>query len=407
MEKTYSRINWQNQPSTATALGAGNLNKMDAAINVIDDRVIQVDLAKADKSSVNQMVSNVAMDADTGILTVTLVDGTITTYDLDIEKVVTNFDLNDADQLVLALADGTAKTVDLSRLVTNYTFSDTATIALSNNNKTITATVKQGSITGDHLQANYLADITQQALHASGSAGEAADSALTAKRYAVGGVVEGDATDNAQYYKQQAQLAAEQAQAVTDISIATPQKAGLVKSGGDISVAEDGIVSVVPFGAADVSYTDTHSIGGVDLQTVVDLLADRVLNQLLSLDNIINNQAVTEPGFAADARQLNPTIPGSLASLLMGVDGSIYYKEYHHRDYDTTDPADMLRHFYPSMPSGIVLARITAKSGTSLALIQRYSAIHGSYIMFGYGTLPIFEQLQSGAWKGTKTITIS
>lgn len=159
--------------------------------------------------------------------------------------------------------------------------------------------------------------------------------------------------------------------------------------------------------AADVSYTDTHSIGGTDLQTVVDLIADRVLNQLLSSDNIINNQAVTEPGFAADARQLNPTIPGSLASMLIGAEGGIYYREYHHRDYDTTDPADMLRHFYPDMPTGTVLARITAKSGTSLALIQRYSAAHGSYIIYGYGTLPMFEQLQSGAWKGTKTITIT
>lgn len=42
MNKAYTRINFQNSPSTATPLNATNLNKMDKAINDLDDRIIEL-----------------------------------------------------------------------------------------------------------------------------------------------------------------------------------------------------------------------------------------------------------------------------------------------------------------------------------------------------------------------------
>lgn len=42
MNKAYTRINFQNAPSTATPLNATNLNKIDKAINDIDNRVIEL-----------------------------------------------------------------------------------------------------------------------------------------------------------------------------------------------------------------------------------------------------------------------------------------------------------------------------------------------------------------------------
>jgi hypothetical protein len=42
VNKAYSRINFQNAPSTATPLNATNLNKMDKAINDLDDRIIEL-----------------------------------------------------------------------------------------------------------------------------------------------------------------------------------------------------------------------------------------------------------------------------------------------------------------------------------------------------------------------------
>lgn len=52
MNKAYERINWQNKPSTATKINATNLNKMDLALDTIDDRVIELDTNKQDKSIV-------------------------------------------------------------------------------------------------------------------------------------------------------------------------------------------------------------------------------------------------------------------------------------------------------------------------------------------------------------------
>jgi hypothetical protein len=41
--KAYNRIIWQNEPSTDTPLNATNLNKMDVALNEIDNRVLQLE----------------------------------------------------------------------------------------------------------------------------------------------------------------------------------------------------------------------------------------------------------------------------------------------------------------------------------------------------------------------------
>ena len=43
MNKAYERINWQNKPSTVTKINATNLNKIDLALDTIDDRVVALD----------------------------------------------------------------------------------------------------------------------------------------------------------------------------------------------------------------------------------------------------------------------------------------------------------------------------------------------------------------------------
>ena len=47
MNKAYSRINWQNKPSTQTPIDADNLNRMDLALDTIDDRVIALDTGES------------------------------------------------------------------------------------------------------------------------------------------------------------------------------------------------------------------------------------------------------------------------------------------------------------------------------------------------------------------------
>lgn len=41
--KIYSRVSWQNEPSTATPLNQTNLNNMDATIDVLDSRIVNID----------------------------------------------------------------------------------------------------------------------------------------------------------------------------------------------------------------------------------------------------------------------------------------------------------------------------------------------------------------------------
>ena len=48
MEKAYQKINWENYPSEKSPINESNLNKMDNALDVLDNRIIKQDTEKAD-----------------------------------------------------------------------------------------------------------------------------------------------------------------------------------------------------------------------------------------------------------------------------------------------------------------------------------------------------------------------
>ncbi len=143
--------NWLNLPSQGTPINETNLNYMDRGIKEADNRIVQLDAKKAELSLVNTLVKEITLDTETGILTVTQQNGTVATYDLAIEKVVTNFDINDDNELVLTLADGTEKVIDLTRFV--YDVDSTTTISMQIQDRTITARIVDGSVTMDKLDA--------------------------------------------------------------------------------------------------------------------------------------------------------------------------------------------------------------------------------------------------------------
>lgn len=70
MNKAYERINWQNKPSTTTKINATNLNKMDLALDTIDDRVVTLD---------GSLVTDISGLDDVAISTPT--DGQVLKYD--------------------------------------------------------------------------------------------------------------------------------------------------------------------------------------------------------------------------------------------------------------------------------------------------------------------------------------
>lgn len=214
--KLFTRINWKNRPSTATALNETNLNKSDYALDKIDDRVITLDTTKADISVVNEMVSDIDIDETTGIITVTYKNGSTKTFDTNLEKIAVNFDFDkNTQQLILVMPDGTRQYIDLSAFITQYEFSDSDTIAFSvNSSGTISAIIKSGSVTDDMIESGYLANIKIEAGKAKTysenaylSQQNAEIDATNAQSYAIGGTGsrDGEDTDNAKYYKEQAQ----------------------------------------------------------------------------------------------------------------------------------------------------------------------------------------------------------
>ena len=209
--KIFNRINWLNRPSTNTPLNATNLNAGDSAIDKLDDRIVQLDVLKADAQVVNGMVADISVNDANGVITITYKNGSTKTYDTNLEKIATNFTYDYSTQrLVLTLSDGSKQYVDMSALITQYEFKDSTTIAFSvDKTGKISASVKNGSITDAMLETGYLANITAQATKAESMANSATtssnsayDNAKLSQSYAIGGsgVRDGEDIDNAKYY---------------------------------------------------------------------------------------------------------------------------------------------------------------------------------------------------------------
>lgn len=174
MQKIYSRINWENLPSEKTAVNESNLNKMDLAVDNLDDRIVAMDAAKVDLVKANELVKEILWNEPMGVLTVVKMNGSRAVIDTKLEKLAVNFTYNpQTQQLVIALDDGTVQNVDLSSLITEYEFLDSDTIAFEITGGKVKAIVKNGSITEDMLQPNFLADVKVEAEKAKASASAA------------------------------------------------------------------------------------------------------------------------------------------------------------------------------------------------------------------------------------------
>lgn len=160
----YYITDWKNEPKQETPINRTNLLKIENGIKEADNRIVQLDAKKAEQSLVNTLVKEITLDTETGILEVTQQNGSVATYDLAIEKVVANFDINDDNELVLTLADGTQKVIDLTRFV--YSVDSTANIAMIIKNRTITAEIVDGSVTMAKLDASIQMELRQYMLDA-------------------------------------------------------------------------------------------------------------------------------------------------------------------------------------------------------------------------------------------------
>lgn len=184
---------WRNKPDISTPILAEQLNRMETSMDVMDDRIVLFDTTKANQTDMLTCVASITLNTTTGILTVTLKNGTSSTIDTGLSKLAINFDYDDDptsphyQQIIMEMKDGTYKYIDLSALITQYEFTNTSTIAWTiGGDGKISAQVVNGSITAEKLQPNYLADVTAQANAAATSASDAEDSAEDAEAWAVG-----------------------------------------------------------------------------------------------------------------------------------------------------------------------------------------------------------------------------
>ena len=232
--KIYARNYWVN--NTPPAINEVNLNNLENGVSTLDDRVVTLDKTKLDQSTANTMVKEVTFDESTGIFTVTKLNGSTFTIDTKLEKIAVNFRFDKENQvLVIVLDDGTEQQVDLSALITQYEFLDSDTVAFTiSADGNVSANIKNGSITDEMLEPNYLANITVEAGNAQASANAAAQSASDAdydaklaQSYAIGmsGIRAGEDTDNAKYYKEQAQDSSNSASNSASSALASSQTA--------------------------------------------------------------------------------------------------------------------------------------------------------------------------------------
>lgn len=212
LNKVYTRINWEDYPSENTDLDAYNLNQMDSAIDALDNRIISQDSLKVDKSAINGNIADWTMDETTGVITITKYNGEKVIFDLNIEKIPVEFSMSDDGIITMTTEDGTQFKADIGSMIPVLTFEDSATIAVSvtgtGKNKTYSFSIKTGSVTDAMLQPNYLADIRVESANASAYAQSANAKSVLAESYAIGGTGtrEGEDTDNAKYYMEQAKL---------------------------------------------------------------------------------------------------------------------------------------------------------------------------------------------------------
>ena len=183
---------------------------MDAALDEIDDRVIGMDIGKADVATVATLVKSITVNDATGEITITKENGSTVVLQTTLNKIAINFGYDyDTQELLLTLNDGTVARIDLSSLIQNNEFDDTETIALSvSAGGIVTAHIIDHSIGDEKLRTDYLADIRTAEAHADAyqqaSEGFSFDSEAWAKGTRAGNPVQSGQDgyeDNSKYYK--------------------------------------------------------------------------------------------------------------------------------------------------------------------------------------------------------------
>lgn len=184
MNKVYTRINWRNAPSEETPLNETNLNRIDYAVNEMDNRIIEQETTKVNVADIADNIKSWTMNETTGVITLEKYSGEQVIFDLNIEKIPVNFSMSNAGVITMTTSDGTSYTADIGSMIPILTFSDSDQIAVTTTgtgiNKTYSFSIKTGSITSSMLETDYAAAISVANANMQASVTAAATSATSA-----------------------------------------------------------------------------------------------------------------------------------------------------------------------------------------------------------------------------------
>ena len=293
---------WRNYPNVSTPIVQDELNRNETTVDIIDDRVITLDSTKANQTDLLQSMKTVSYAPSTGTFTFTLWNGSTIIVDTDIEKIAVNFDYDDDptsahyQNLIITLEDGTKKYVDLSALITEYEFTDSGTIAFTvAQDGSVSAIVKDGSITEAKLEPNFLALVRIEVSKAQGYS-------ETSEAWAVGkrngsDVPPTDETyhNNAKYYSEQAD-ALGQAQAENSEAWAVGQRGGTDVPSTDVTYQNN---SKYYSNQASQSAT-TASNAAVDAQGILEEIEQKVGETVFTVNFTTGELEYTSPGITFD-----------------------------------------------------------------------------------------------------------
>ena len=201
MDNAHIDLVWEDFPSDKSPVDAQNLNTMVNSMNIVNKNTNTMDTTKFDTAEAQLLVNDVRLDEKSGVLTVIHYNGATTTYSSLLSKIAVNFDFDETTQkIILFLPDGEQKEIDLSAFIADYEFIDTETINFRvEQDGTVSAIVKEGSIKEKHLSSDYLVKIKE-------ATDNAQVNAKMAESFTHGntGIRPGEDSDNAAYYSNQA-----------------------------------------------------------------------------------------------------------------------------------------------------------------------------------------------------------
>ena len=211
---------WVDYPDIESPIIADELNRHETELDEIDSRVVVHETTKANQVDLLTCVASITLNTTTGILTITLKNGSSTTIDTGLSKLAVNFDY-DADptsphyeQLILEMADGTYKYIDLSALITQFEFVNSATITWTvGNDGKVTANIINGSITEEMLETNFLANCRLEVNKALGFSQDAEAWAKGTKGGTPVASTDEHYHNNSKYYSEESQASSEDSEA--------------------------------------------------------------------------------------------------------------------------------------------------------------------------------------------------